>query len=106
MAHKVVYISPGELYPGSFDFTGILPSTDAALNSASTVTATKSDGTNATGLISNISSATALTVSCDLQGVTHGEDYTVIFSAKGSTSLKVRHQILELRVRTNPPSSL
>ena len=105
MAHEVIYKIPSELRPVTMDFTGVLPSTDATLSADSTVTVTKTGGATVTDFAVNKSLAT-LVVSCDLAGGTHGEDYRVAFNAKGATSLKIRTRILEVRVRTDTPSSV
>ena len=105
MAHEVTYKIPGELRPVQQDFLGILPSTDSTLSADSTVTVTNSAGDSVTGFAVNVARSTTI-LSCDLTGGTHGEDYRVAFNAKGATSFKVRTRILEVRVRTDPPSSM
>ena len=102
MAHEVAEKSTTELRPYQFDFTGVLPSTDATLDAVSTVLAYDSSGALISSTIVTNIARTGVILSCDLQNGSNGEDYKVVFQAKGGTSAKTRERVLELRVRNNP----
>jgi hypothetical protein len=104
MADALLYENPSELLPYTFDFSPYMPSTDNALNDiigggASTITATKYDGTDVSSTILSSKSRSALTLSVVIGALTEGEEYRVSFTGVGATSAAKKTLVLELRAR-------
>jgi hypothetical protein len=88
MADAIVYVHPMQQLTYTADFQDLLPSTDSALNdigSGSTISATKSNGTDASANLFS-KTRTTKTLLVTLKNCTKGEDYRVTFLGQGATS--------------------
>jgi len=95
MADEVVEKAPSEVIAQDIDFTELLP--DDTSIGASTVTATKSDGSSAS-IISAVTDS-GLIVSFNITATIDGEDYLVIVTAPGGSSGQTRVWTIEVRSR-------
>ena len=88
MADAIKYIHPLDQIVYTVDFQDLLPSTDSALNdigSGSTITAKKSDGSDADSVLFS-KTRTTKTLLVTLKNQVEGEEYLVTFLGQGATS--------------------
>jgi hypothetical protein len=88
MADAILYRHPSEQVTLTVDFQDVLPTTDSTLNnigSGSTISATKSDGSDASAVLF-AATRTSKVLTCILKNLTDGEEYTVTFLGQGTTS--------------------
>ena len=88
MADALLYLHPLDSRQYTMDFQDLLPSTDSALadiGSGSTITATKSDGSDASAILSG-KTRTSKTLLVTIHNVVEGEEYLLTFRGTGATS--------------------
>ena len=103
MADALKYIHPLEQITYTVDFQDLLPSTDSTLSdigSGSTITAVKSDGTDA-GSILFSKTRTGKTLLVTLKNQVEGEEYLVTFLGQGATSTQRFVRTVLFLVRSN-----
>ena len=99
MAIAVAYKRPNEIIAIGVDFAGAVPSGDTTLTNTSVTAINSSDIADAS-VVGTVSSS-GLVLTALLQAGTDGEDYTVTYQTKSSTSGKGPFErTIELRVRT------
>ena len=98
MAMDVVYKRTTEDVPYTFDFTDLLPSTDATVTLVSVI-ATDTAGVDKSSTVLSGSAAATKTLTTVLQAGLEGEDYVVRATARGATSGRDFTQVIEMRVR-------
>lgn len=98
MADEVIYKTPGERIRYDYDFSPLLPSTDATITMA--VTALDEELVSATSTVIGTTSTSGTTGTADFQAGTDGKDYTITMRATGATSSVIRDWIVEMRVRS------
>ena len=102
MADVIRYVHPSEQIKYTVDFQDLLPSGDSAvsaIDSGSSISATKTDGTDAdANLFSKTQSGKTLAVT--LKNLLEGEDYLVTFVGEGATSKQRFVRVVSFRVRS------
>ena len=97
MAHEVIEKHPSAEYTQTVDFTDELTG-DTSISAGSAVTAIDSNGDPITSIIGTVSRS-GMVLSAVLQAGTDGEDYTVFFAGRGSTTSQDAIRVIEMRVR-------
>ena len=82
------------------DLSEKLGDSDTALVSE-TVTATSSDGIDASATVIGSVSKSGLVLTAILKAGTHGEDYKLLFKATGNVTAQVATLTVEMRVRND-----
>lgn len=99
----ILYMHTSASQSFTFDFSNVMPSTDATLNdvgSGSTIDAFKFDGTDVGSTILSSKTRTGLTLKVTLGSLTLGEEYTIRFVGQGTTSSEKKVKTLLVRART------
>ena len=102
MAHAIIYLSSTSKRTYTMNFADVMPSSDSILvdiGAGSTITATKSDGTDVSSTILTSKTRTGLTLIVTISSLTDGEEYRIRFHAQGTTSSGQEDKVLEIRCR-------
>ena len=98
MASDVLYKHPNDEILYAVDFTDDLPG-DTTVSSSSSVTAVDSDNASATSTVIGTASQSGMEARAVLQAGTDGEDYTITWTGRGTTTSRDATKIIEMRVR-------
>src|SRR3990167_2256263 len=101
MANALIYLPATTKRTYTMNFSDVMPSSDALLADigTSTITATKSDGTDVSSTILTSKTRTGLTLIVTISSLTDGEEYRIRFHAQGTTSSGQEDKVLEIRCR-------
>ena len=104
MSIVVLSKSPAEILIYPVDFAKDLRDTDTAIFNiagGSDVTCTDLAGTDFSSTIIASKTTSGFTLSCILQGGTHGQEFRVRFKGKGNPSNDIFERLLQLRIRND-----